>query len=88
MGFEMILLFALGFLLLGPVKMSKLARELGQRTAQLRRASSSLQAQFALEAALAPDTIPDPAIEAQRQIIVGELASMQSNLAAGLTGEA
>jgi TatA/E family protein of Tat protein translocase len=70
---EMMLLFLLAFLLFGPKKIPEIARQMGQVIAQLKSASSDLQAKLGLEAALPTQAVSEPAVEAQRQIIVGEL---------------
>jgi len=64
---EMMLLFLLAFLLFGPKKIPEIARQMGQVIAQLKSASSDLQAKLGLEAALPTQAVSEPAVEAQRQ---------------------
>lgn len=73
MGFgEMMLLFLMAFLLLGPKKTPELARQLAQTIAKIKGTVSDLQANLTLESVdMPPEAIPDPVIEAQRQSIVG-----------------
>ena len=76
---ELMLLFLLAFLLFGPQKIPEIARQMGQVIAQLKSASSDLQAKLGPQAALPPQAVSEPAVEAQRQIIVGELPARAAN---------
>jgi Sec-independent protein translocase protein TatA len=75
MGFgEMLVLFLLAFLLLGPKKAPEFARQVLGAVAKAKRTSSDLSAQLTLEAVnLPPEIRSDTAIDARRQTIVGEL---------------
>jgi TatA/E family protein of Tat protein translocase len=81
---EMLLLFMLGFVLFGPKKTSEIANQVGQAMAKFKRTANDMQEELMKEAAnlnLSPEAILNPAIEAQRQTIVGVLPAWVTAMA-------
>jgi TatA/E family protein of Tat protein translocase len=82
MGFgELMLLSMLAFLLFGPKKTPEIARKVAQTIAGIKQKVSDLEQNLTMAVNMPPEAIPDPAIEAQRQSIVGMVPAKIAALA-------
>ncbi len=73
MGFELMLLALLAFLVFGPKAMPDITRQVGRTLADLKRTAADLQATCLAETAAPEETAALTAMEQERQIIIGEL---------------